>query len=64
MVRAGVDPPPRKMNTFFLESLALSVAIYRNFQSNGDNWRTKKLYNRVLHKYFFPKFETSPFSSI
>ena len=35
----GVDPPPRKMNTFFLRSLALSVPIYRHFQSNGANWR-------------------------
>ena len=35
---AAVDPPPRKMNTFFLRSLALSVPIYRHFQSNGDNW--------------------------
>ena len=38
----GVDPPPRKMNTFFLRSLALSVPIYRHFQSNGANWRSSK----------------------
>ena len=25
---AGVDPPPRKTDTFFLVSLALSVPIY------------------------------------
>ena len=31
----GVDPPYYKMGTFFLRSLALSVPIYRNFQSNG-----------------------------
>ena len=36
---AGFFPPPRKMNTFFLRSLAFSVPIYRHFQSNGDNWR-------------------------
>ena len=35
----GVDPPTCKMDTFFLRSLALSVLIYRNFQSNGANWR-------------------------
>ena len=39
---SGVDPPPRKMNTFFLRSLTLSVPIYRHFQSNGDNWRSIK----------------------
>ena len=38
----GVDPPPRKMNTFFLRSLALSVPIYRHFQSNGDKWQSSK----------------------
>ena len=38
----GVDPPPRKMNKFFLRSLALSVPIYINFQSNGPNWRSIK----------------------
>ena len=27
----GVDPPHRKMNTFFRRSLALSVPIYRHF---------------------------------
>ena len=35
---ARVDPPPRKMETFFLMSLALSVPIYRNFKSNGGKW--------------------------
>ena len=39
---AGVNPPPRKMNTFFHRSLALSVPIYGNFQSNGVNWRSIK----------------------
>ena len=39
---AGVNPPPRKMNTFFHRSLALSVPIYGNFQSNGTNWRSIK----------------------
>ena len=39
----GVDPPPRKINSFFLRSMALSVPIYRNFQSNGVKWRSIKL---------------------
>ena len=34
---AGVDPPSCKMDTFFLVSLALSLPIYRHFQSNGVN---------------------------
>ena len=34
----GVDPPSCKMSTFFLGSLALSMPICRNFQSNGANW--------------------------
>ena len=39
----GVErPPPRKIITFFLRSLALSVSIYRHFQSNGANWRSSK----------------------
>ena len=38
----GVDPPPRKIKTFFLMSLALSVPFYRHFQSNGANWRSSK----------------------
>ena len=39
----GADPPPRKINAFFLRSLALRVPIYRHFQSNGANWRSFKL---------------------
>ena len=34
----GVNPPSCKMSTFFLRSLALSVPIYRNLQSNGGKW--------------------------
>ena len=37
-----VDPPLRKINKFFLRSLALSVPTYRHFQSNGANWRSIK----------------------
>ena len=32
---AGVDPLPRKMDTFFLRYMAHSVTIYRNFQTNA-----------------------------
>ena len=42
-----VDPTSCKMGSFFLRSLALSVPIYRNFQSNGAKWRSLKLW--VLH---------------
>ena len=46
--QGGVDPPPRKMNTFFLGSLALSVPIYRNFQSNDAKWRSLKLWKEIF----------------
>ena len=36
--KPGVDQPHRKINAFFVRSMALSVPIYRHFQSNGDNW--------------------------
>ena len=39
---AGVNPPFCKMGTFFLRSLALSVPIRRNFQSNGVKWQSFK----------------------
>ena len=39
---AVVDPPTKKMNTFFLRSLALSVPIYRIVQLNEANWRSCK----------------------
>ena len=39
----GVDLPSCKMGTFFLRSLALSVPIYRHFQSNGGKLRSLKL---------------------
>ena len=52
---ANVDPPSWKMNTFFLGSLTLSVSFYGNFQSNGANWRSfklwiKEIYNALLNK--------------
>ena len=47
---AWVDPPSWKTDIFFLRSLALSVPISRNFQSNGGK--------------FYPKFETSLYTSI
>ena len=45
---AGVNPPFCKMGTFFLRSLALSIPIYRNFQSNGDKWRSLKLRKNIF----------------
>ena len=39
---AGVNPPFSKVSTFFLRSLALSVPIRRNFQSNGVKWQSFK----------------------
>ena len=58
-----------KMDTFFLVSLALSMPIYRHFQSNGDNWGSIKhrkifLYNRPLYKFFCSTFATLPVDSI
>ena len=41
---AGVDPPPWKMDSIFLGSLALSVPIYRYFLSNGGKWWSLKLW--------------------
>ena len=46
---AWVDPSSWKMDTFFLGSLALSVSIYRNFQSNGANWRSFKLRKKFFY---------------
>ena len=54
----GGDPPPRKIDTFFLGSLALSVPIYRYFQSivepTGEvatsKHFTKKLFNALLYE--------------
>ena len=43
-----VDPTSCKMGSFFLRSLALSVPIYRNFQSNGAKWRCMKLWVLLL----------------
>ena len=43
-----VNPPFCKMGTFFHRSLALSVPIYRNFQSNGGKWRSHKLWMKKI----------------
>ena len=43
-----VDPTSCKMGSFFLRSLALSVPICRNFQSNRGKWPRLK-----LRKQFF-----------
>ena len=45
--RTGADPLSWKTDTFF-RSLALSVPIYRNFQSNGGKWRSLKLWTKKL----------------
>ena len=37
MGEAGMDSPSCKTNTFFLRSLALSVPIYKKFQTNINN---------------------------
>ena len=65
---AGVDPPPWKTDTIFIGSLALSVSIYRNFQSNVGKWPRFKLWTKknytMPYYIFFSTSETSPFSSI
>ena len=45
---AGVDPPSWKTDTFFLRSMALSLSIYRNFQSNGAKWWSLKQKNYTI----------------
>ena len=64
----GVNPPFCKMGIFFLWSLALSVPIRRNFQSNRVKWQStlskKCLFNTYYINIFLSKFETSPFTSI
>ena len=44
-----VDPTSCKIGSFFLRSLALSVPIRRNFQSNGVKWRSIKLWKQKFH---------------
>ena len=41
--------PFHKMDSFFLRSLALSVPIYRNFQSNEANFRRLKVLIRKIY---------------
>ena len=48
--RTWVNPPFCKMATFFHRSLALSMPIYRNFQSNGVKWRSIKLRKQFFYK--------------
>ena len=47
-----VDPTSCNMGSFFLRSLALSVPIYRNFQSNGAKWRSIKLWKKNLYNSY------------
>ena len=51
VVWTGVNPPYCKMDRFFLRSLALSIPIYRNFQSNGVKWRSIKLRMKKVMLY-------------
>ena len=44
-----VNPPFCKIATFFHRSLALSMPIWRNFQSNGVKWRSIKLWYQKFH---------------
>ena len=39
---AGAGPPTSKLRTFLLWSLALSMPIYSNFQTNGASGETLK----------------------
>ena len=75
LIRGGVcgtwvNPPFRKMATFIQRSLALRMSIYRNFQSNGVKWRSRKLWKQKIYlilcymKFLFSKFDISPFDSI
>ena len=43
-----VNPPFCKITMFFHRSLALSMPIYRNFQSNGANWRSIKCWTKIF----------------
>ena len=67
---AGVNPPFSKMSTFFLRSLALSVPIRRNFQSNEVKWKSLKPWTNFFYiipyyiKRFCSRLKTSPFDSI
>ena len=53
--RPGVDPPPRKIITFFLKSLALSVPTSRHFQSNGVNCRSSKYLTKKYIMIYYIK---------
>ena len=62
--------PLEKWIHFFLRSLAVIVSIYRHFQSNGANWRSKKHLTKKIYimLYYIKKnlsmFDTSPVVSI
>ena len=47
---AGVNSAFCKMSIFFVRSLARSVPIYRNFQSNGGKWPHLKLRKQFFYK--------------
>ena len=62
VVGTGVNPPYCKMDRFFLRSLALSIPIYRNFQSNGVKWRSIKL--RIKKSYVICYYIKFSFQSL
>ena len=65
----GLSLPLEKLIHFFLGPWPLvyqSIEISNQMESNGvvSNFETKILCNSVLHNFFYPKFDTSPFDSI
>ena len=51
LITGGVcgNSPCCEIVTFFHRSLALSMPIYRNFQSNGVKWRSINLWKSKFH---------------
>ena len=63
---SGIDPPPRKMNTFFLRSLTLSIVcqfieISNQMEPTGEVLNIERFF---LYKFFCSTFDTSPVDSI
>ena len=69
MYGTWVNPHFCKMATFFIGPWLLVcqfMEISNQMESNGkvSNFEMKNLCNSVLHNFFYPKFDTSPFDSI
>ena len=58
MSGTGVNPLFRNLDRFFLRSLARSVPICRNFQSNGVKWRSFEPWTKSFYIiwYYIKKF--------